>query len=144
MNTPFESVTNTPVLIGPEGGFVMNILRVHFQTTGTLDQTNSSYQVSLTGRTSPASLGPNDPSWIAGKSEAGVALVNGGWVQQSDRDVDLSDGNGNGFLFSGKQLFLQIGSAGNSVNLITAACAILYTLKKVGPSELVGVLASTE
>lgn len=140
INTYLEAVTNTPVVIGAETHWVMEILKIFFMTPTAMDAAGSNIVSHLSSRTKTSIATLNDPDVIAVYDITFQGTyAQGAGSEQRLAEVDLQGANGKGLLFAGKQLFLAISSSGLSTLKPTVACMILYRLVEVKAEELIGL-----
>lgn len=67
--------------------------------------------------------------------------TSGGYSQKFPIEVDMTDGNGNGFLIATDNFFLVQGAVGNAAAAVVTA-KILYRIVNVGLEEYVGIVQS--
>lgn len=140
INTYAEVVTNTPVVIGAETHWVMEILKVYMSIVTAFDAHNANMVAHLSSRLKTAIITFNDPDCIAAYCiTAGGAVLAGSESTQRVLEIDMQGANGKGFLFAGKQLHLGISSSGLTTLKPTVACMILYRLVEVKAEELIGL-----
>lgn len=138
-----ENVTATPLVA--EAGLVMEILKVFMQLEfvnpiellvgGDLAVGSLRDRASLL---SPPRIGQTGVI-ATFKMNAGV-VTNGANGMNMIVEYDLTDSNGNGMLYGKRDIFATVDSVGAATEIILS-WAILYRLKKVNATELVGLMA---
>lgn len=149
VNTFTQASVKTPITTQLPNGqaLVMEILKVYITTTymeiKALTAQDMSWGVYGTSR-SALDASRNDSYVNDGKVIQQVyPRTAEGFVLESRKMVsyDLTDGNGNGMLHAGQDIFIGISTAGcNAGAFHTAEAKILYRLKQVGANELIGML----
>lgn len=141
VNTYAEVATQVPSMIGPEGGYIMEILKAYIKMDIAFDTSGAYVQVHIAKRSQNAIVQYDDPDCIAFKMRRANLVVGGYWHEAENcYEIDLTDSNGNGILFGGKQIWLAVYSQGQNAFLVLSTAQLLYRLVKVKPTELIGVL----
>lgn len=149
INTFTQNTVPTPVLAqtGMGKSLVMEILKVFFAFTNPLiiaaNYTRFQVAVCRKSLTSMPEFENADVLAWARKEVYSLAAAPTGSTSQIDPIcLDLTDGAGNGILFAGKNIFAQIKGTNNAAGALGAATIkILYRLKQVDPSEIIGMLS---
>jgi len=153
INTMYETSISTPVQtgVGNSGSmaWVMEILKIYVYATAPNVVAGSAVSVSVSLNKKSAPTGTSFPSF----EDANVIMQ---LVRQLDTAAagtpgvmsdailvqDLTDASGNGILFGGKTLFMQLTSAACAAGQFkTASMKILYRMKIVNANELLGIMS---
>jgi hypothetical protein len=142
-NTYTEFEFNTPVI--PEVLQVMEILKV-FVDSDTSDLSLLSSADTITIALSDRSGGaaprlPAQPGTIIYSRLITNIDTSGGWIYNTIKEYDLSDGNGNGLLYAKRTMVLGI----KGISLPgtgRASVMILFRFKTISATELVGLIAN--
>jgi hypothetical protein len=149
INTLIEGKVATPVVnnVGQGGkALVMEILRVWVYATppNIIAATIVSVSVSLNKKSVPAGTAfPSfeDSAVICQLVHQVDTLTSGVYPPVCIAQFDFTDGSGNGYLYGGKELFIQLVSANCAATQYkSASMKILYRMKMVNSNELVGIL----
>lgn len=148
-NTHTEASYSTPCANYGEEPVVMELLKVFF-FDGISEFRNvlePYVDVFVQKKTLAAAPSPDSPDVITGTRRRAVIIDTAatdatvGAIQTPEPLViDLTDGAGNGILFANKTMILSISGANNS-GVKSAQCKILYRLKRVAATELLGILS---
>lgn len=129
-----EAVISTPVIA--EAGYVMELLKIFLdENLGGLANLNT-FEAAIYDRSRAAIPNISDPGVIHSHRRYSRT---GGATASSYTEVDLTDGGGNGLLYGKKQIFCAADSTDDTVAL-GFKYAILYRLKAVNATELVGLM----
>lgn len=150
-NTYAEQAIATPVVRNtPDGGaYVMNILKiiVEIYDPSAVNVQNVYQAWHLSKKTASAIGELNDPNiiWVDRRSlevfdSAATDATMAIFRDWRTRVIDLTDGNGHGYLYAGQNLYLATkGTQQTAVGY--ARIKIMYTLVKANPTELLQMLA---
>lgn len=150
-NTYTEAAIQTPVVntagVKP---MVMEILRIFFFGLNTIELRNIldvRKTIVLLKKSQSAMVRPDHPDCIAAVegdiTVIDTAATDGTIVSVgpiSPQVIELTDGQGNGYLCGSKQIFLGLQSV-NASAVKNASIKILYRLKSVEPTEMLGILS---
>jgi len=151
INTVVENKVSTPVVnnVGQGGqALVMEILKIFFfsDAPDVIAGVEATNNISLNKKSKGTTAFPelNDPDVImqdARKVDFIAASTGGGMFPSPISVYDLTDGAGNGYLYGGKELWLQMSTVNNAAAQTKKATAkVLYRMKQVNSNELVGIL----
>lgn len=151
-NTFTEKEIKTPVVqsLGNERALVMEILKVHLyvRCTELRNILATEQEIHITDRTVSGmkNWGNSECIMHASKSvicidtaatDATLAVID----PNGDLEFDFTDGNGNGILYGKSAVFIGMLTS-NFAAAGTVAGQILYRLKEVSASELLGIIQS--
>lgn len=154
-NTYTSRSVRTPVVrgfgISGEKAIVMEILKIFMNCamSDIVNDTVTAVNIQLTKHVQTAILNVDDPEIIAmrtkttycydtGTTDATIVTSDPGeWLEW-----DLSDGQGNGWLFAYEEIHLGVHSLLNA-NVKEGGAKILYRMVEVTASELLGLLGET-
>jgi hypothetical protein len=138
------AVTNTPVLVSPEGAYVMEIFKIFLSVQFASDITATRVDVSISKGPRTAVSDWSDPDTVLHWNSGSRLLVGAAGSSEPTEGTfrfDYGNGGGKGYLFARKQIHLSIDTVNASAALASAQAAILYRLKKVSASEYVGIVS---
>ena len=144
-NTYTEIATSTPVVPAISAGksIVMEILKIFIYTTPMPQVANqlSTLDVWVLKKKVGSVPLPSDSNIVTygSRSIACGAAIGPVVYWNEPIELDLTDGQGNGYLFGNKEIIVAV-DTNNVVAVFTAYVKILYRLVEVSSNELLGIL----
>lgn len=144
-NTYTQSRTATPVVSTLANGkaLVMELLKIWFSFSVDAGQDGDAVHIELSSSVSAALQGEG-----SGELLCRISITNRFTTSGSKTNIlypamgiiyDMTDGNGNGLLYGNREIFLAVqGVSQGSAEFAT--CKLLYRLKEVSATELIGIL----
>lgn len=141
-NTWTTQEASTPVFkqISKDTALVMEILKIYFHQVNVGEQgANDQHNMVICDRDLASYPDPDNAAVIAWYRQSSHVATSGAHSIEFPKEVDLTDGNGNGVLYGRQKIYLGI--KGNSqASALEGGVKILYRLKEVSASELIGII----
>jgi len=137
VNTYTEAAVSTPNIA--EAGFAMEILKVFIEINVDAMGDDQGVEVHLADRSRTVIGSINTPGVIAKLRTLNRFTTSGRAHANYPVEYDLTDSGGNGYLYGKKEIFAAVFGTGQTVP-ITGKWALLYRIKKVSVTELVGLM----